>query len=424
MAPERGEIAPGDRHYYFCPMRFAFTRTQGLEAAKAFLSQALASGKFPHGLLVHGPEGVGQNPLLLDLVDILLCDSADLRPCGACEGCLGRRRNNLDSLIFLMPIEKKDKSQEKSGGDGEMEDAQVDELTERAKEFHADPYAFTRAEKANLNVGQVRSLQARLSFAETAKRPRIVVILWAETMAASAANTLLKTLEEPPANTYFLLSSDDRSALLPTILSRCTQLPLFSLAPEALRAVLAAQGKAWDIQTPPERLIPFAEGSPGVLLSLHRNGGEALLEESGRFLQAISGRDWLAFSEYLEESDAFGDMQSASRLLHFLLRAVRMFHRLQALEGPITAGTATGNSTGNTAGGFAWTRAALARQGLDADLAGPIGPLERIPNLAAFAALLEETLSAIRAYAKPKVAALGLYLEYAGKHARKEAAAC
>jgi hypothetical protein len=412
-------------------MRFHFSRAQGLEEAKAYLSQALSSGKFPHALLVHGPEGVGQNPLLLDLIDILLCEADDLRPCGACAGCLGRKRNNLDSLIFLMPIEKKDKAAEKSGGgsnggDGGMEDAQVDELTERAKEFHADPYAFARTDKANLNVGQIRSLQARLSFAEASRRPRIVVILWAETMAAPAANTLLKTLEEPPPNTYFLLSSDDRGALLPTILSRCTQLPLFPLAPEALRAMLARQGKAWDIAVPPERLIPFAEGSPGVLLSLHRNGGDTLLEESGRFLAAALpkslGKDWLAFSDYLEESDAFGDLPSASRLLHFLLRVTRMFHRLEALEGDIVAGN-----------GFAWTRAALASQDLPPALADIIGPLERAPGLSAFAAWLEETLSAVQAYAKPKVAALGLYLEYAAKAAaagikpetaRKETAAC
>jgi DNA polymerase III delta prime subunit len=421
-------------------MRFNFSRAQGLEEAKAFLSQALSSGTFPHGLLVHGPEGVGQNPLLLDVVDILLCDNADLRPCGVCSGCLGRRRNNLDSLIFLMPIEKKDKASEKSGGgsssDSDMEDAQVDELTERAKEFHADPYAFARTEKGNLNVGQIRSLQARLAFAEASQRPRIVVILWAETMAAPAANMLLKTLEEPPPNTYFLLSSDDRSALLPTILSRCTQLPLFPMAPEALRSMLARQGKAWDIEIPPERLIPFAEGSPGVLLSLHRNGGDTLLEESGRFLAAALpsafGKDWLAFSEYLEESDAFGDLQSASHLLHFLLRVTRMFHRLEALEGPGNASAPTpppaarGTALPGTA--FAWTQAALAREGLDPTLADIIGPLERAADLSAFAAWLEETLSAVQAYTKPKVAALGLYLEYASKESakqtRKETAAC
>ncbi|MDB5106855.1 MAG: ATPase [Fibrobacteres bacterium] len=398
-------------------MQFAFSRTQGLDEAKSFLSQAISSGKFPHALLVHGPEGVGQNALLLDLVDILLCDSAEIRPCGKCPGCLGRQRNNLDNLIFLMPIEKKDKAADK-GGDGEMEDAQVDELTERAKDFHADPYGFARSEKGNLNVGQIRGMQARLSFAEASQRPRIVVILWAETMAAPAANTLLKTLEEPPANTYFLLSSDDRSVLLPTILSRCTQLPIFPMVPEALRAVLAAKGKVWGMEVPPERLIPFAEGSPGVLLALHRNGGETLLEEAGRFLDAALRGDWAGFSDYLDDSDAFADLQSASRLLHFLLRTIRLFHRLEAMEGP----AAYADSASSV--GYAWTRKALERQGLDPSLAAVIGPMECAPDLMAFTAWIEDTLSAVQSYAKPKVAALGLYLEFATKHPRKEGQPC
>lgn len=398
-------------------MHYVFSRAQGLEEAKSSLAQALSSGKFPHALLVHGPEGVGQNALLLDLADILLCDSEETRPCGACPGCLGRIRNNLDGLIFLMPIEKKDKA----SGEGEVEDAQIDELTFKAREFHDDPYGFSRSEKSNLNIAQIRAMQSRLSFAEASLRPRVVVILWAEAMAHPAANTLLKTLEEPPANTYFLLSSDDRASLLRTILSRCSQLALFPMPPEALRAAMSAQAKAWRLENAPERLIPFAEGSPGVLLSLHRDGGEALLEEAGRFLAAAvegrrdTGSAWLAFSDYIEGSDAFTDMDSTARLAHFLLRTLRLFHRLSALEGPIVPARD---------GSHAWTREALARQGLDPSLADCLGPLERAGSLDSLAGLIGEILSAVQSYAKPRVAALGLYLEYASKHLRKETQAC
>src|SRR5690606_24438973 len=253
-----GAHTPPSRLYYFNPfprglMHYIFSRAQGMEEAKSSLVQALSSAKFPHALLVHGPEGVGQNALLLDLTDILLCDSAETRPCGACTGCLGRRRNNLDGLIFLMPIEKKDKA----SGDGEVEDAQIDELTQKAGDFHDDPYGFARSEKSNLNIAQIRGMQSRLSFAEASRRPRVVVILWAEAMAHPAANTLLKTLEEPPANTYFLLSSDDRASLLPTILSRCSQLPLFPMSPDDLLAAMTSQAEAWRLDSLPRRLAPF-----------------------------------------------------------------------------------------------------------------------------------------------------------------------
>src|SRR4051812_24147733 len=172
-------------------MNFNFNRTAGMEEAKAFLTQSLATGKFPHALLVHGPEGVGQNALLLDIADILLCDNAETRPCGKCAGCLGRKRNNLDNLHYLMPLEKKDKA-----GEGEMEGAQVDELAQRAADFQDDPYGFSRSEKSRIHILQIRELQSRLSFAEAAKKVRIILILWAESMPHEAANALLKTLEE------------------------------------------------------------------------------------------------------------------------------------------------------------------------------------------------------------------------------------
>ena len=77
-------------------MDFAFNRTLGLTEAKASLAQAISSGKFPHALLIHGPEGVGQNPMLLDLADILLCEEeSGTRPCGKCAGCLGRKKNRV-----------------------------------------------------------------------------------------------------------------------------------------------------------------------------------------------------------------------------------------------------------------------------------------------------------------------------------------
>jgi DNA polymerase-3 subunit delta' len=388
-------------------MKFAFSRTQGLEEAKSFLSRALASGKFPHALLINGPEGVGQNPLLLDLVDILLCEPAELKPCGECPGCLGRKRNNLDNLHFVIPLAEKSDD----GDARKMTPAQTQELSDGIQTLAEDPYGFTVAEKAVIRISQISDLQGKIAFSLAGERVKLVVMLKVETMDAPVANALLKTLEEPPPNTYFLLSSDDRSALLPTILSRCTQLPVFPMAPDALRAVIAAKGEAWDMKTPPEKLLPFTEGSPGALLRLHRNGGDTLLEEAGRFLAAALDGNWRAFSDYLEESDGFADLQSSARLLHFLLRAVRVHHRLDVLEGPFVG------EASDALGG------AMRRQGMEPSLAGMLAPLGRA-DAAAFAGWIEELLAAVQSYAKPKVAALGLYLEFTAKHLRKENQPC
>ncbi len=365
-----------------------FSRTLGLDEAKTSLAHALTTNTFPHALLVHGPEGVGQNALVLDLVDLLICEAEETRPCGQCAGCLGRKRKNLDNIIFIMPLEKK----EKASSEGEIEGNQVEELTQKAKEFHADPYGFVRTEKSRINIAQIRDLKSRLAYAEVSGRPRIVVLLWAETMPQEAANALLKTLEEPPANTFFLLSCEDRSSLLPTIVSRCTQIALLPFEPGPFAALCATHGKALGLDAAATRLLPFADGSVGILLNLQRNGGDTLLEEARLFLEAALGGDWRNFADYLESSDAFADLEASASLLHFLLRMLRLYHRLKTEE----------------------------NQGIDPELARYFIPLATGPSLDALAQLVEEILAAVQSYAKPKVAALGLFLDFEAKYARKE----
>jgi hypothetical protein len=396
-------------------METIFNRTLGLDDAKAFLARALSTGKFPHALLIHGPQGIGQNALALDLVDLLLCEDAARRPCGQCPGCLGRRHGT-ENLHFVIPLEEKS-----DGGDPRaLTTAQVGELSEGMTAVSSDPYGFAPAEKAVIRIAQISDLQGKIGYTLPGGRAKVAVMLKAETMDSPVANALLKTLEEPPANTYFLIACEDRAALLPTIVSRCTQLPLFPLSTEAMRAAAAARATAWDMPAVPERLLPLAEGSPGILLSLHRNGGATRISEAGRFLDAALGPDsarenGLPFADYLESSPAFEDLASAAGLLAFLLRVIRLGLRLRIDAGMPDAGTQADHAPG------ARTRSALAAQGFDPSLAEALAPLEAAYDLRPLAGWVEELLQAVRAYAKPKNAAFGLYLEYLQKLAAERA---
>jgi hypothetical protein len=406
-------------------METLFNRTLGHDDAKAFLARALSSGKFPHALLIHGPQGIGQNALALDLVDLLLCDDAARRPCGKCAGCLGRRRSNLENLHFVIPLEEKSE-----GGDSRaLTGAQVAELTEGMAAVSADPYGFAPAEKAVIRIAQISDLQGKIGYTLPGGGAKVAVMLKAETMDAPVANALLKTLEEPPANTYFLIACEDRGSLLPTIVSRCTQLPLFPLTVPAMRAAAAARATAWDMPAVPERLLPLAEGSPGILLSLHRNGGATQISEAGNFLAAALGPDsarenGLPFADYLDGSPAFEDLASAAAFLAFLLRVIRLGLRLR-IEAGAPHGSPHGSPVASAPPGArkpgAWTRSALAAQGLDPALEEALAPLEEAHDLRPLAAWAEELLQAVRAYAKPKNAAFGLYLEFLQKHMAERA---
>ena len=336
--PHPGQSGP---LYYFKgsegTMKFEFSRAQGLEEAKSFLTQALASGKFPHALLVHGPEGVGQNPLILDLADILFCDSTGMRPCGQCPGCLGRKRNNLDNLIFLMPIEKKDKASASGSGDGEMEDSQVDELTDKARDFHADPYGFARTGKGQPQ----RRPDPQPAGAALVRRGLPASPHRGHPLGRDHGRLGRQHPAQDPGRTasQHLLPFVQRRSQRPFAHHPVALHPVVPV-PHGVRKPCARPSRPrpgdWDMQAAPERLIPFAEGSPGVLLGLHRYRRRSPdRRDRGASWPRPSARDWMGFSEYLEESDAFADLQAASRLLHFLLRTLRLFHRLSALEGPV-----------------------------------------------------------------------------------------
>lgn len=375
-------------------MEFSFPRTYGQQESRERLSQALAQGRFPHALLVHGEPGLGQHALLLDLAQILSCESTDTKPCDNCYACKAFLNASLESLLYLFPIITPNKSEDK-----ELNEAQLEEIAKYIPLWHENPYGFSFPEKAVVRVMQSRELLRPMGFSKKGNLPRIVFIPYFEVMGDEASNALLKMLEEPPTDTYFLIATENRAALMPTLLSRCMHLGLSPLSPTEFRETAAALsakvGKSLS-----ERLLPFAEGSPGVYLDLLENGGEGLLEETANFLAAATAPDWRIFADYAATVEGLED---AADLLQFLLRCVRVHQSMKARH----AGPMKGREDG-----YRWTAQALEAEGWEASLSVPLGPLEDVANLPAFTAYLQTALQAVRGYSQPKIALLGLFLEY------------
>ncbi|GGY97095.1 DNA polymerase III subunit delta' [Novosphingobium colocasiae] len=120
--------------------------------------------------------------------------------------------------------------------------------------------------KRNITIEQVRTMQHRLVTRPTLGDRRAIIIDPADDMEKSAVNALLKSLEEPPVGTYFLLIAHQPGRLLPTIRSRCRVLRFQSLAPDELDAVVRRDMPQADAA---ERAaaITASRGSPGVALS-------------------------------------------------------------------------------------------------------------------------------------------------------------
>ena len=216
-----------------------------------------------HALLVHGPSGVGQFELALGLAQGWLCEvesspanPSPLRPCGRCSAChLVGARSHPD-LLVLVPEALR-------AALGWEPDADADESADKASK--AKPSKDIKVEAVRLAVAFAQTTSAR-------GRGKVVVLHPAERMNGISANTLLKTLEEPPGNARFVLSSAAPDALLPTIRSRCQTVTLTLPATEIATEWLRAQGVA-----DPAVLLAAAGGQPQDALVWSREGIDAAL---------------------------------------------------------------------------------------------------------------------------------------------------
>jgi DNA polymerase-3 subunit delta' len=166
-----------------------------------------------------------------------------------------------------------------------------------------------------VRVEQIREITRFLSRPPLEAERAIVVIEQAETMAEAAANSLLKTLEEPGQATLILIAPN-LDALLPTLISRCQRIPFYRLSDPDLATVLRQTGHG-DILRNPE-ILALAQGSPGGAIA-HWQQFQALppdllaqithpptsarqaLEQARQIHQALSPESQLWLTEYLQQ---------------------------------------------------------------------------------------------------------------------------
>ena len=205
-----------------------------------------------HALLVYGPAGVGQFELSLTLAQAWLCEGVEPapKPCGRCVSCRLVQARTHPDLLVLLP-----EALQESLGWG------FEETSAKASKAKPSKEVKVEAVRAAVNFAQATSSRGRL---------KVVVIYPAERMNGISANTLLKTLEEPPGVTRFILGCGAPDTLLPTIRSRCQALHM--ALPEAAVASdwLAAQGVA-----KPDVLLRAAGGQPLEALAWSQDGVDA-----------------------------------------------------------------------------------------------------------------------------------------------------
>lgn len=204
------------------------------------LSDQLQANRMPHALLLTGIKGIGKTHFAKAFAQSMLCESRQMdgSPCGQCRGCLLIAAGSHPDMTLVMP----------------EDDSKV------------------------IKIDQIRKLINSMALSSQYAGYKIVIISPADAMNRNAANSLLKTLEEPPGQSLLVLVTDKPAYLPATIRSRCHQLKF--------QAPVHNEGLAWLKQQPAkvehvETLLDMASGGPLEALKLAEN--DVLLRRDTHF---------------------------------------------------------------------------------------------------------------------------------------------
>jgi len=222
-------------------MAHRFDDILGQQRAVLILQQALASGRTHHGWVFHGPEGVGKFTTAMAFARVLLCpdaapdDHEQIVACGQCASC-------------------------RSVDDPETAHPDLHMVTKELAAYSSDD-RVRRGKQITIPVDVIRHRLVEPAHRKSQlDHNKIFIVDEAELLALEGQNTLLKTLEEPPAGAYLVLVTANEERLLPTIRSRCQRVGFETLSDEHVERHLR------DRQVDQDRLpwlVRFGRGSLG-----------------------------------------------------------------------------------------------------------------------------------------------------------------
>ena len=291
-----------------------FNNIIGQAETKARLTEMLSTGKIPHALMFCGPKGNGKLPLALAFAKMLLCkDSTD-------EAMLKEWAH--PDLHFSLPVYKR-KSTDHPVSDDFM--PQWRELLTKKLYFDTEDWLIEiKAENQQIvhYVNESDALQQKLQLKANRGGRRVVIVWQPERMMVQTANKLLKLIEEPPTETYFLLVSENPEKVLGTIQSRTQRLNIPRLPEKEIAQALATE---YGIDEKEAMVIAHvAQGSyTAALKRMETENEEKMFFDLFVQLMRLSYmrriKDMRAWSEQVSEMGR----ESQKRLLEYCQRLIR-----------------------------------------------------------------------------------------------------
>lgn len=267
-----------------------FADIRGHDRIIEVLRRSLLSGKTAHSYLFEGVPGCGRKKTATALIQALFCMSLPDDACGVCASCRRIDSGNHPDIHLIAPLPDK-------------RDISIDQLREMQRDLSLRPYEAPR---------------------------KACIIDPAERMSVNAANSLLKTLEEPPGDALIILLTENAGMLLPTVRSRCQLIRFAPLSPEHVLSLLERNGMSQEAAA---LVAPMSGGSLQRALELDN---EALVARREAVLSRVNNLSIQEISTVFDAAEELsGNREATLEMLDMLLSFFRDAVHLGAGGGEI-----------------------------------------------------------------------------------------
>ena len=226
-----------------------------------------AAARLPHALMLHGAQGIGKLDFARHLANALLCENlrTDAQPCGVCGACRWFGEGNHPDFRVLVP-----EALRKSLGFSVTAAEEEGDAKPAAEAADGEAGTKKKALSKEIRIEEVRQIGPLMNVSTHRGTRRVVLVVPAEAINVAASNALLKMLEEPPANTHFILVTHKIDRILPTIKSRCALLA-FGKPPQDQALAWLSEQKISN----PAAVLSACGGRPLLALQVAQNSSTA-----------------------------------------------------------------------------------------------------------------------------------------------------
>ena len=203
----------------------SFENLIGNEKIKKILETTVQNKNVLHSYMFVGEEGIGKNLFAKEFSKMISCTGQEKRPCGKCKSCMEFNGESHPDFMQIIPEDGK-----------------------------------------TIKIEQVRFMQEKTQEKPVTSSKKVYLISQADTMTREAANSLLKTLEEPPEYVVIILTTSNESKILTTIKSRCMKIHFEPIPKEQIINYLKQNGMSTDIT---KNMLKHCEGSIGKAIKIN-----------------------------------------------------------------------------------------------------------------------------------------------------------